>query len=129
MADPFTPCRLPAVVDSFVQWCEQTREDFHLETEIDTLLAQRKGKVVVNHTYRQWRAMQKEDPAACRFLGFKDDPEKPDEANLRLEAETFPIWWPGRPMRVRRVLAELAQCARSLLCRRGVPRAKLAATR
>ena len=95
-----TPCRLPAVVDSFIQWCEQTREDFHLEGEIDALLAQRKGKVVVNHTYRQWRAMQKDDPAACRLLGFKDDPAKPDDENLRLEAETIPIWWPGRPMRV-----------------------------
>ena len=95
-----TPCRLPAVVDSFIQWCEQTREDFHLEAEVDALLAQRKGKVVVNHTYRQWRAMQKEDPAACRFLGFKDIPAKPDDENLRLEAETIPIWWPGRPMRV-----------------------------
>lgn len=94
------PCRLPAVVDSFIQWCERTREDFNLEAGIDAQLAERKGKVVVNHTYREWRAMQKEDPGACRFMGFKDDPKKKDEENLRLEAETMPIWWPGRPMRV-----------------------------
>ena len=95
-----TPCRLPAVVDSFIQWCERTREDFRLEAEIDAQLAARKSKLVVNHTYRQWRAMQREDPAACRLLGFKDDPKKGDDENLRLEAETVPIWWPGRPMRV-----------------------------
>ena len=72
----------------------------HLEAEVDAQLAQRKGKVVVNQTYRQWRAMLREDSVAFRFLGFKDDPEKPDDENLRLEAETVPIWWPGRPMRV-----------------------------
>ena len=70
------------------------------DEEIDALLAQPKGKVVVNHTYRQWRAMPREDPAACRVLGFKDDPEKPDDENLLLAAETSPIWWPRRPMRV-----------------------------
>ena len=70
------PCRLPAVVDSFIQWCERTREDFNLKEEIEAQLAERKGKVVVKHTYREWRAMQKEDPGACRFMGFKDNPGK-----------------------------------------------------
>ena len=93
------PCRLPAVVDSFIQWSEQMRSEFQLEAEVDAQLAQRKGKVVVNHTYGEWRAMQKEDPGACRFMGFKDNPKKRAEENLRLEVETIPIWWPGRPMR------------------------------
>jgi transcriptional regulator with XRE-family HTH domain len=93
------PCRLPAVVDSFIQWCEQTRKDFQLEAEVNAQLDLRKEKVVVNHSYGQWRAMQKEDPVACRFMGFKDNPEKRDEENLRLVAEVPPIWWPGRPMR------------------------------
>jgi transcriptional regulator with XRE-family HTH domain len=92
------PTRLPAVVDSFVQWCEQTRKDFRLEAGVDAQLAQRKGRVVINHTYGQWRAMEKTDPAACRFMGFKDNPEKGDEESLRLEAEPVPNWWPGRPM-------------------------------
>jgi transcriptional regulator with XRE-family HTH domain len=93
------PCRLPAVVDAFIQWCEQMRADFQLARDIDAQLEQRKGTVVVTHTYGEWRAMQKTDPEACRFMGFKDNPKKGDEESLRLEAETVPIWWPGRPMR------------------------------
>ena len=32
-------------------------------------------------------------------MGFKDDPTKSDKENLRLEAETVPVWMPGRSMR------------------------------
>ncbi|HOC58286.1 MAG TPA: helix-turn-helix transcriptional regulator [Verrucomicrobiota bacterium] len=91
--------RLPGVVDSFIQWCERTREDFLLGQEIETQLRQRKAKLVINHTYGEWRRMQKEDPEACRLMGFKDDPRKRDSENLRLEAETVPVWMPGRSMR------------------------------
>jgi hypothetical protein len=54
---------------------------------------------VQNHTYRQGRAIAKKDPAASRFMGFKDDPRKGDGENLRLEKETVPAWRPGYPMR------------------------------
>jgi transcriptional regulator with XRE-family HTH domain len=91
--------RLPGVLDSFLQWCERTRQNFNLDPEIQKLLEQRKAKLVINHTYGQWRRMQKEDPGACRFMGFKDDPTKSDNENLRLEAETIPVWMPGRSMR------------------------------
>ena len=91
--------RLPGVVDSFIQWCERAREDFQLGEEIEEQLGQRKAKLVLNHTYRQWRAMQKDDPTMCRMMGFKDDPRKSDSENVRLEAETIPIWRPGHPMR------------------------------
>jgi transcriptional regulator with XRE-family HTH domain len=90
--------RLPAVLDSFIQWCERTREDFQLEAQIEEQLGHRKEKLVLNHTYGQWRKMQKEDPAACRMMGFKDDPRKSDNENLRLETETIPLWRPGYPM-------------------------------
>jgi DNA-binding XRE family transcriptional regulator len=93
--------RLPAVLDSFIQWCERTREDFQLEQEIDAQLEQRCAKLVISHTYGQWRAMRKEDPAACRAMGFKDDAEKADGENLTLETTTLPIWRPGFPMRGR----------------------------
>jgi len=43
--------------------------------------------------------MQKEDPVACRFMGFKDDPKKADKENLRLESNAVPVWRPGYPMR------------------------------
>jgi transcriptional regulator with XRE-family HTH domain len=41
---------LPAVLESFIEWCEQTREDFQLEAAIDQLLAERKGEVSVSQS-------------------------------------------------------------------------------
>ena len=94
-----TRYRLPRVLDSFLQWCERTREEFHLEPEIQKLLEQRKAKLVINHTYGQWRKMKKDDPTVCRLMGFEDDPTKSERENLQLEAETIPVWMPGRLMR------------------------------
>jgi transcriptional regulator with XRE-family HTH domain len=91
--------RLPGVLDSFIQWCERTREDFQLAREIEEQLRQRKAKLAVSHTYKQWRTMQQEDPTACRLMGFKDDRRKGDNESLRLEIETVPVWSPGYPMR------------------------------
>jgi DNA-binding XRE family transcriptional regulator len=91
--------RLPAVVDSFIEWCERAREDFHLEAGIEKQLGKRKSKVVITHRYSEWRRMQKEDPGACRFMGFKDDPRKGGEECLTLTAEGIPIWRPGLGMR------------------------------
>jgi hypothetical protein len=91
--------QLPAVVDSFIPWCEQTRKDFQLDPQIQEQLAHRKATLDLNHTYRQWRAMQKEDPDMCRLFRFKDDPQKDDHENLRLTLETIPTWAPGRSMR------------------------------
>jgi len=65
-------------------------------------LEQRKEKLVLNHTYRQWRTMQKESPATCRLMRFQDDPKKSDNENLSLEMETVPLWKPGHPMRAPR---------------------------
>jgi DNA-binding XRE family transcriptional regulator len=94
-----TRYRLPGVLDSFLQWCERTRREFQLEPEIEKLLEQRKAKLVISHTYGQWRQMQEDDPTGCRLMGFVDDPAKSDKENLQLEAETIPVWLPGRPMR------------------------------
>ncbi len=91
--------RLPGVLDSFIQWCQRTREDFLLEPQIEDQLRQRKSKLVLSRSYGQWRAMQKEDPKVIRLMGFKDDPRKDDEEELCLEADTIPIWRPGYPMR------------------------------
>lgn len=89
---------LPAVVDSFVQWCQQTRQDFQLEPAINRLLDERKSAVTVSQSYEAWRRQQREDPAACRMMGFKDNPKKGDHENLSLTAETVPAWRPGYPM-------------------------------
>jgi len=94
-----TLCRLPGVLDSFLQWCEQTRADFQLKPQIEEQLAERKFTLALNHSYGQWRKLQKDDPAMCRMMGFKDDPRKGDEEYLRLEMETIPHWRPGHPMR------------------------------
>ena len=40
--------RLGGVLDAFIQWCEETREDLRLEEEIDAQLAQRKQKLAMN---------------------------------------------------------------------------------
>ena len=91
--------RLPAVVQSFIQWCAATRKDFKLEREIDVQLRQRPGELSLTHTWGQWRRMQREDPTVCRAMGFRDDPGKPDGQSLTLKMVTFPVWTPGYPMR------------------------------
>lgn len=90
--------RLPAVLDSFIQWCERTREDFKLGVPIDEQLRQRRFKAGVTRTYREWRAMLKHDPVAVSEAGFKDDRRKGDAETLRLELELVPGWSPGRSM-------------------------------
>ena len=56
--------RLPAVLDSFIDWCDQTREDFKLGQLIDEELTKRQFKAGLTLTYGEWRRMKKEDPAA-----------------------------------------------------------------
>ncbi len=100
--------RLPAVLDSFIQWCDRTREDFQLGREIDEQLRKRKAKTVFTLTYREWRAMAKEDPTALKAMGFADDRRKGDEEELSLEIEMAPGWAPGRPMKGPRPLIKEA---------------------
>jgi transcriptional regulator with XRE-family HTH domain len=94
-----TPCRLPAVVDSFRQWCEQTRNDFQLDPGIQEELKKRKSKFECTQSYGKWREMQKTDPTVCRAMKFVDDPNKSDKEELRLEMELIPAWQPGHSMR------------------------------
>jgi hypothetical protein len=91
--------RLPGVMDSFMQWCESARENFKLGLQIDEQLAQRPFKVGMTQTYGEWRAMARVDPAALVEAGFKDDPNKGDGEELRLELSAVPGWAPGRSMR------------------------------
>jgi transcriptional regulator with XRE-family HTH domain len=93
------PARLPGVVDSFIQWCRATREDFGLGPAIEAELAKRKGTLELTHSYRQWREMAKEDPAMACMMGFKDNPKRKDDESLSLKMETVPEWMPGTDMR------------------------------
>ena len=93
------PARLPGVVDSFIQWCRATREDFGLGPAIEAELAKRKGTLELTHSFRQWREMAKEDAAMARMMGFKDNPKRRDEESLSLKMETVPEWMPGTSMR------------------------------
>ena len=90
---------LPAVVDSFVQWCRQTEEDFGLLQHIDAELETRKHPVPLTKTYRQWREEAVKQPSVARTYGFRDDPKKADQESLTLTAEMFPVWAPGWNMR------------------------------
>lgn len=91
--------RLPGVVQSFVEWCERSREDFQLEREIEEELRKRTKKLEITLPYREWRKKQKEEPGMCRSFGFKDDPTKADGDGLTLSTTVYPIWKPGWPMR------------------------------
>lgn len=90
--------RLPAVLDAFIQWCDQTRADFKLGQPIDEALRQRPFKAGITQTYHEWRAMLKQDPAALKSAGFIDDSQKRDDETLTLELELVPGWAPGRSM-------------------------------
>ena len=90
--------QLPAVLVSFIDWCEETRRDFGLEEGIDLQLQRRRLRVSVTQTYREWRAMLRESPAEVRAAGFKDEGSKRDNETLRLEREVVPGWAPGRSM-------------------------------
>ena len=91
--------RLPAVVDSFRQWCERTREEFKLGPQIEEQLEERKFTMKLVHPYWRWREMAKADPKLCRSIGFKDDKRKGDKESLRVEFTCMPLWQPGKPMR------------------------------
>ena len=93
------PSRLPGVLGAFVQWCQETREDFDLGKEIDAELAKRKRTLTHNHSYAQWRAKAKEDPNMARMFKFKDDPKKGGQEMLELSVETGAVWMPGSNMR------------------------------
>ncbi len=90
---------LPAVVDSFVQWCRQTEEDFRLIQHIDAQLETRKQPVPLTKTYGQWREEAAKHPNLARTYGFQDDPKKADHEPLTLTVEMFPVWAPGWEMR------------------------------
>jgi len=90
--------RLPGVLHSFIEWSERVRRDFDLGREIEEALLKRKAKAGVTLSYREWRRLAREEPARVRAIGFKDDPGKEDEEELRLEVEMRPGWAPGRRM-------------------------------
>lgn len=91
--------RLAGVLDSFIQWCQQTRKDFQLAKAIDAQLERRKGRLELNKSYGQWREMARTDPGMARRMGFHDDVEKDPHDVLKLSIETIPIWMPGHNMR------------------------------
>ena len=92
--------RLPAVWMSFLEWCEQTCQDFRLRGQIDEVLAKRKFKDRVTMTWGE--ARQHQSGAEGRILrgyyGFKDDKRKLDNEELTLEVETCPSWHPASDM-------------------------------
>ena len=90
---------LPAVLDTFVQWCRQTEKDFQLIRQIDAQLAERKGELTITRSYGQWRAEAKSNPDMTRKFGFKDNPKRDDQEPLTLSMETTPVWAPGWDMR------------------------------
>jgi DNA-binding XRE family transcriptional regulator len=91
--------QLPALLESFRQWCEQMREDFRLDEGIEAQLEERKFKLGQTRTYGEWRAMHRKSPAAMEAAGFKDNPTKRDDEELFLGSEAVPAWEPGGSLR------------------------------
>jgi len=91
--------RLPGLMDSFMQWCEQAREDFKLGPAVDEQLGKRRFRAGMTQGYRDWRAMARGNPEGLKAAGFEDDPSKGDREPLRLELELVPGWAPGRSMK------------------------------
>ena len=91
--------RLPGVMDSFLQWCERTREDFQLGPQIDAQLETRRRKVGMTQPVHYWRRMNLENPEGLKASGYVEDPAKGDREELRLELELVPGWSPGRSMK------------------------------
>jgi hypothetical protein len=90
--------RLPAVLNSFIQWSEETQEEFNLGRGIRAQLEKREFKMGLTFTYGQWRALVGGKKEEARLSGFKDDPKKSDAEELRLEVKAIPGWSPGRSM-------------------------------
>jgi transcriptional regulator with XRE-family HTH domain len=93
--------RLAGLLDAFVQWCHQAREDFDLGAAIDAELAKRTREMELTQTYAAWRRMAKAEPGRARMMGFKDDPKRDGQEVLTLRTETVPLWAPGESMRAR----------------------------
>jgi hypothetical protein len=87
--------RIAAVSQSFLEWCEQTREDFKLANQIDEVLSQRKFKDRLTMTWGDWR---KDGSMYAPYYGFKEDKRKPDDEDLTLEIQAWPSWVPGGDM-------------------------------
>ena len=91
--------RLPGVMDSFMQWCERTREDFQLGPQIEAQLEPRRQKVGITQPFHYWRRVNQETPEELKASGYVDDPAKGDQEELRLVLELVPGWAPGRSMK------------------------------
>ena len=91
--------QLPAVMDSFMQWCEAARGDFELGPQIDEQLEARRKWVGMTQSYSLWRAMNRGNPEGLKANGYADDPTKGEAEQLRLELEMVPDWAPGRSMK------------------------------
>jgi DNA-binding XRE family transcriptional regulator len=91
--------QLPAVLESFRQWCEATRVDFQLDEGIQAQLAQRRFKLGQTRPYGEWRRRHKGSPAAFEAAGYQDDPSKGDAEGLFVGREAVPAWTPGACMR------------------------------
>jgi hypothetical protein len=91
--------RWPGLLDSFMQWGESARKDFDLGPALDALLEQRRFRAGMTQEYRDWRAMARGHPDGLAAAGFKDDLNRGEREELRLELELVPQWAPGRSMK------------------------------
>lgn len=83
--------KLPALKQSFGEWCEETVKHFGLKDILNVILKRDRQYVAeLTMTYKEWR--RKEFKNWGKRYGFKDDKSKPDSENLTLRTNVAPGW-------------------------------------
>jgi transcriptional regulator with XRE-family HTH domain len=96
MKDSRNKDRLPAFHAAMLEWLNQAYKDFALGPQVKSILEKRKHSTSHTMTYGQWREDRAE--GYRKFYGFKDNASKPDDAELTLKVECWPIWNAGSKM-------------------------------
>ena len=81
---------LPALRQSFLDWCVESYKNFDLEKPIKEFLEGRKYIQELTMNYQHWRDPHPVNVSLARRYEFKDDPRKLDHENLTLRYETRP---------------------------------------
>ena len=66
------------MLESFRQWCEDTRGEFQLDAAIQAQLAQHRFQIRQRRTYGEWRQPHEESPATFEAVGYRGDRSKRD---------------------------------------------------
>jgi transcriptional regulator with XRE-family HTH domain len=82
---------LPALRQSFYDWCDDSIKYFQLKNPLDEILKEeRKFIDELTMRYRDWR--RKDMVSWQKFYGFKNDPKKSGDELLTLQVKVYSHW-------------------------------------